>query len=132
MQGLAMGRDLMKRTALLLTVASFALVANSNAVAGDIYTWIDDEGGVHYEDRPTEEQMAQRVDIDSRSTDNAAVYAQTQARLDARAAAAQVAAEAPPEMTREEIRAEQEQRQRQCVQYRDQRDQYLRARAIYD
>ena len=127
-----MGRVLMKRTTLLLTVASFALLASTGAVSGDIYTWVDDDGGIHYEDRPTDEQVAHRVGIDSRATDNDAVYAQTQARLDAKAAAAQVAAEAPPEMTKKEIRAEKEQRQQQCQRYREQRDKYLRARAIYD
>jgi hypothetical protein len=122
----------MKRTTLLLTVASFALVASSGAVSGEIYTWIDDDGGIHYEDRPTEEQVVQRVGIDSRATDNEAVYAQTQARLEAKAVADQVAAEAPATMSRKEVRAEKEKRQQQCQSFRNKKDEFLRARALYN
>ena len=121
----------MKRTTLLLTIASFALIASGGAISGEIYTWVDDDGSTHYEDRPTEEQLAKRVDIDSRATDNAAVYAQTQARLEAKAAADQVAAEAPATMTRKEVRAEKDKRAQQCQTYRDQLGKYLRSRALY-
>jgi hypothetical protein len=84
----------MKRATICLTAAFIALVANSAAIGGEIYTWIDDDGSIHYQDRPTEAQaadaVAAMVDIDSRDTDNAAITAQTQARLEAQAAAAQV------------------------------------------
>jgi hypothetical protein len=125
----------MKRATIFLTAAAIVLVANSAAIGGDIYKWTDDDGSVHYQDRPTEAQAANvvavMVDIDSRDTDNAAITAQTQARLDAQAAAAQVEAEAPATMTRQEKDAEKEKRQQQCQTYRGQLDQFLRSRAIY-
>lgn len=125
----------MKRATIFLTTAALALVANSAAIGGEIYTWTDDDGSVHYQDRPTEAQaadvVAAMVDIDSRDTDNAAITAQTQARLEAKAASAQVESEAPAEMTRQEKNAEKEQRQQKCQTYRDQLGQYLRSRALY-
>jgi hypothetical protein len=125
------GRVLMKRATLFISVASLALGASSAAMSSEIYKWVDDEGGLHYQDRPTEEQAAELMDIDSRATDNAAINEQTQARLEAKAVAAQVEAEAPAEMTWQEKKAEQQQRQRQCDSFRDQRDTYLRSRALY-
>jgi hypothetical protein len=126
----------MKRATLLVTAASIALGASSFAIAGEIYTWVDDDGSVHYEDRPTEAQAAEivaaMIDIDSRSTDNAAISAQKQERLDAKAVADQVKSEAPPKMTRQEINAEIEQRQQKCLTYRDKLGEYVRARAIYN
>jgi hypothetical protein len=122
----------MKRATLLIAIASIALGASSAAMSSEIYKWVDDEGSAHYQDRPTEGQAAELMNIESRATDNAAIYEKTQARLEARAVADQVEADAPVEMTRQEKRAEIEQRQRQCKTYRDQRDTFLRSRAIYN
>jgi hypothetical protein len=121
----------MKRATLLIAVASIALGASSAAISSEIYKWVDDKGSVHYQDRPTEGQAAELMDIDSRPTDNAAINEHTQARLEAKAAAAQVDAEAPAEMSWQEKKTEQQQRQRQCDSFRDQRDKYLRSRALY-
>ena len=122
----------MKRATLLISVASLALGASTAAVSSDIYKWVDEDGSVHYQDRPTEGQAAELLNIESRTTDNEAVYAQTQARLEAQAAADQVESEAPQEMTRQEKNAKIDERQRQCKTLRDRRDQYVRSRAIYN
>ena len=90
----------------LITIAATALVASGAAVGGEIYKWTDEDGNIHYEDRPTGSAPVQRVAIVSRNTDNEAVQARVQAKREARATAEQVASEAPPEMSREEIRAE--------------------------
>jgi len=119
----------MKRYALLLTVAA-ALTGNA-AVAGEIYKWTDNEGNVHYEDRPTRGAVIERVAIASRNTDNAAVQSQIAANREARAAAAQVASEAPPEMSKQEIRAEQQKRQEQCQQSRDRLQTFLSSQRLY-
>jgi len=125
----------MKRATIFLTAASIALIVHSAGIAGEIYTWTDDDGNVHYQDRPTEAQaanvVAATVDIDSRDTDNASITAQSQARLEAKATAAQVESEAPATMTRQEKDAETKIRQQQCLTYRGQLDQYLRSRALY-
>jgi len=98
----------MTNTRLLLTVSLAALLASGLAVAGEIYKWTDDDGSVHYEDRPTGD-----------------------ANRKARDAARQVASEAPPEMTREEIRAEQQKRKDECQKYRDQLQSFLRSQRLY-
>lgn len=118
----------MKRSWLFLAVA---IVASSVAVSGEIYKWTDDVGNVHYEDRPTGDQVVERLNIASRATDNSAIQAQAQARLEAKKAADQVESEAPAAMTRSEIRAEKEKRQQQCQMYRDQLNQFLRSRHLY-
>lgn len=128
------GRVLMKRSWLLLTVTTISMVASSAAISGEIYKWTDDAGNVHYEDRPTENQAVERLQIASRSTDKAALQEQAQARLEARKVADQVASEAssaPEKLTRREIRAEKAKRQEQCQKYRDQLDQVLRSRHLY-
>ena len=57
----------------LLTVVSVAtLLAVARAVAGEIYKWTDDDGNVHYEDRPIGESGMERMEIVSQNTDNSA------------------------------------------------------------
>jgi len=121
----------MKNTRLLLTASLAALLASGLAVAGEIYKWTDDDGNVHYEDRPTGDTEIERLDVVSNNTDNSIVQARLDADRKARDAARQVASEAPPEMTKEEIRAEQQKRNDQCQQYRDQLQAFLRSQRLY-
>jgi hypothetical protein len=95
----------------MLTLSIAALVVSSTTAASEIYQWTDDEGNVHYEDRPIAREAQLRRDILSARTDNATVQARVQQHREARAAAEQVASEAPEEMSKEEVRAEQQKRQ---------------------
>jgi Domain of unknown function (DUF4124) len=117
----------------VLVLAITALISGGTSVAGEIYKWTDDQGNVHYEDRPIAKPPVQveRLDVVSRNTDPATVQARLEADREARAAARQVASEAPPEMSKEEVRAEQEKRQEQCQMYRDRLEQYLRSTRLY-
>lgn len=119
----------MKRYALLLAAA--VALTGGTAVAGEIYKWIDDEGNIHYEDRPTSGATIERVAIASRNTDNAAVQERMAANREARATAAQVASEAPPKMSRQEIRAEQQKRKEKCEQSRARLETFTNARRLY-
>ena len=121
----------MKHFRLVLTVATAALMASGMAVAGEIYKWTDDDGSVHYEDRPTGNASIERLDIVSNNTDNTVVLARLDSNRKARDAARKVASEAPPEMSRAELRAEQEKRQQQCQSYRDRLERFLQSRRIY-
>jgi len=121
----------MTNTRLLLTVSLAALLASGLAVAGEIYKWTDDDGSVHYEDRPTGDTQFEHMDVISNNTDNSIVQARLDANRKARDAARQVASEAPPEMTREEIRAEQQKRKDECQKYRDQLQSFLRSQRLY-
>lgn len=121
----------MMKYRLPITIACAALMASGLAIAGEIYKWTDEDGNVHYEDRPVGTTDMEHVDVRSRNTDNTVVQARLDADRTARAAARQVASEAPPEMTREEIRAEQQARQEKCQQYRSQLESFLRSQRLY-
>jgi len=97
----------MKNFRLPVAIACAALLAGGLASAGEIYKWVDENGNVHYEDRPIGKTDMEHVDIASRNTDNAAVQARVDANRKARAVKEQVASEAPPEMSKEEVREEQ-------------------------
>jgi len=117
---------------LTLTVSLAALLASGMAVAGEIYKWTDNDGNVHYEDRPTAGTEIERLDVRSSNTDNTIVQARLDQDRKARDAARQVASEAPPEMTKTEIRAEQEERQERCQYYRDRLGAFLSSRRVYE
>ncbi len=42
---------MIRKTMIMLTTA--ALAFSGTALSGEIYKWTDDDGNVHYEDRPT-------------------------------------------------------------------------------
>jgi len=115
----------------ILTATLAALLASGIAVAGEIYKWTDNDGNVHYEDRPTGDTQIERVDVVSKNTDNTIVQARLDANRKARDAARQVASEAPPKMTKEELRAEQQKRIDECQKYRDQLQAFLRSQRLY-
>ena len=121
----------MNRNRLITAISIAALLATGAAMGGEIYKWTDENGNIHYMDRPTGAFDEARLDIVSARTDNAAVAAQVQSRREARAAAEQAASEAPPEMSKEELRAEQAERQKKCQQFRDRLEQYLRSQRLY-
>lgn len=114
-----------------MTLAIGAMLGAGLCSAGEIYKWTDEQGNVHYEDRPVGTGNLERVDIATRDTDNSVVQARMSAAREARAAARQAAEDAPPEMTRQEIRAEQEARQQKCEEYREQLETMLRSTRLY-
>lgn len=122
----------MKNYRLPIAIACAALMASGLAVAGEIYKWTDEDGNVHYEDRPVGKTDMEHVDIVSRNTDNTVVQARVDADRQARAARRQVASEAPAEMTKEELRAEQQERQQKCQMYRDRLQAFLRSTRLYE
>ena len=121
----------MKKTPLLIAFSIAALVATGVCAAGEIYKWTDENGNVHYQDRPTGDVDLERVDIVSRDTDNSAIQARLAANREAQLEAEEAAAEAEPEKTREELRMEQLAREDQCQSYRDKLDTFLNARRMY-
>jgi len=115
----------------IAATATLTLALSSAAMAGDIYKWVDDDGNVHYGDKPLSTQ-SERMDIASRPTDSARVAAQTQARIEtrtqAREAKAAAAAEGPSE---EELQAQAEQRRQACENSRANMQRMVTSRRIY-
>ena len=75
------------------TASVLALVVANGVFASDIYKWIDEDGNVHYGDRPAGEQPV-RVAVVSRPTDPARIQAAAQQRSESRAARAEAQAAA--------------------------------------
>jgi len=116
-----------------ITVFAFVLsiVATGTLLASEIYKWTDDEGNVHFVDRPTGAAGEEHLTIRSRPTDPARARAETQAVIDARTLRAEEKANAPPGPTPEELRAEARVREEKCNKYRDDQTRYTRSRRIY-
>ena len=121
----------MKKYRIPVALACAALLAGGFASAGEIYKWVDEDGNIHYEDRPLGKTEVEHTGIQSRNTDDAAVQARVDASRKARAVKEQVASEAPPEMTKEDLRAEQQARAEKCQMYRDQLEAFLRSTRLY-
>ena len=123
----------MKKYRLPVAIAFAALMASGLAAAGEIYKWVDEDGNVHYEDRPLGSSGVEHMNnIRSKNTDAATVQARVDADRQARATKAQVESEAPPEMSKEEIRAEQQARIEKCQMYRDRLQEFLRSTRLYE
>ena len=123
----------MNRLRLPTTIAFAALLASGLAMGGEIYKWVDENGNVHYEDRPIGQGDIERVvEIRSRNTDSAAVTARVNEQRKERAAARQVESEAPEGMSKEELRAEQQARHQKCQSYREQLQAFLTAPRMYE
>jgi hypothetical protein len=114
----------------IATITLLTLALTGSALAGEIYKWTDAEGNVHYGDVPVSAQ-SERLSITSQPTNNAKVQATTQARVDARALQRQEEANQPAGPTKEELRAEADERATQCTAHRAQLQKFLTSRRIY-
>ena len=101
------------------------------AFASNIYKWTDEQGNVHYGDRPTGDPSEERLDIGSRPTDASRVQAQVQAAYEARAAAEEAAASEPAGPTPEELRAQALERQEKCATYKARLQKFLTSHRLY-
>ena len=121
-----------KATRFLALAIGFSVVSAS-AVASEIYRWTDEDGTVHYGDRPSGEADEQVVAIDSRPTDNAAVQQRYEARFSSQASSTETQSaeeeERPP--TRAERRAAAAEQQANCQQYRAQLERFESSRRLY-
>ena len=120
---------MIRKTLILFTTASVAFSAA--AVAGEIYKWTDEEGNVHYEDRPTVEEV-ERVAIASSRTNSSSVRASVDARRARQAAREDANAKREEEERKAaevaQIAAEREQK---CQESRARMENYLQARRLY-
>lgn len=116
------------KLAIGVLVATIATV--SLASASEIYKWTDEDGNVHYTDTP-QGDPSERLDIQSRATDNITVAQQTQARLDRQTAHQEELANAPQGQTPEELRAEKQNRAEQCSMYQQRLTKYSQSRHLY-
>ena len=109
---------------------TLAVTTAGTAVAGEIYKWTDEDGNVHFEDRPAGEEP-ERLAIRSKPTDPARIQAMAQARASAAAKAAEEKAATPEGPSAEELRAQADERAQKCSSYRAQLQKYVTSRRIY-
>ncbi len=112
--------------ALALSIASIGTLS-----ASEIYKWTDDEGNVHFVDRPTGAAGEEHVAIRSRPTDPARVQAAVQAQADAQTLRAEEEANAPQGPTPEALLAEARGREERCNKFTDRQVQFTNNRRIY-
>ncbi len=108
-----------------------AVLAAGMAFASEIYKWTDEQGNVHYGDRPTGDASEERLDISSRPTDASRVQAQVQASYDARAAVEEAAASEPAGPSAEELQAQALERQEKCATYKARLQKFVTSRRLY-
>jgi len=120
----------MKKLA-VAAASMLALIAANGAFASEIYKWTDEDGNVHYGDRPAGEQP-ERVAIVSQPTNPARIQAAAQARSESRAARAEEqAAAADARAARDKQKAEAEDRAQKCASYKAQMQQLVVSRRLY-
>ena len=96
-------------------VMMLAVSAAGMAFASDIYKWTDEQGNIHYGDRPAGEASEERLGVSARPTDPS----------EERAAAEEAAASKPPEPTPEELQAQALERQEKCAIYKARLQKFL-------
>jgi len=109
-----------------------AMTIASGAVANEIYKWTDENGNVHYEDRPSGAATEERLQMTYNRTSSSAVHQRVQARVDARTAReeAKTAAEASEKEAAENAAIAAERAQK-CDKSRARLESYLQARRVY-
>lgn len=120
----------MNRKILVLVLSAAALW--TSAFAGEIYKYVDDDGNVHYLDRPTGESGEERLDITYSGTSSESVSARVQKRRDYMAALDEARSEAKSQREAEaQARAELEERAAKCQEHRARLESYLQSRRLY-
>ena len=122
----------MKGRRIVLTCAIATLTITGGAMASEIYKWTDEEGNVHYEDRPTGARTEERLAMTYSRTNSGAVQQRAQAFADATAAREEArSAAAAAEKEAAEQAADEAQRAERCDGARARLESYLQSRRLY-
>lgn len=122
----------MNRKLLVFLLSAAAVATGASAFAGEIYRHVDEEGNIHYLDRPTGESGEERLDVTYASTSNSAVTAQVKQRREYAAAREEAREDAMSRREADEkARAEMEQRAAKCQEHRARLESYLQSRRLY-
>jgi len=122
----------MKGRRFMIGFAALALTVGGGAMANEIYKWVDDQGNVHYEDRPSGSATEQRLAFSYRRTESSAVKERIDSQTEAQAARQEkktAAAEEAAAVAAKE--AETAQKQKNCDSYRARLETYVQSRRLY-
>ncbi len=122
----------MKNKRILATVAALTLIVGGAATASEIYKWTDDEGNLHYGDRPSGAATEERLALSYNRTNNGAVQQRVQTRADTQAERqkARAARDEAEEAAAKEV-AEAAERQQKCDTYRARLETFVQSRRLY-
>jgi hypothetical protein len=117
---------------LITGIAAIAISVSTGAFADEIYKWTDEDGSVHYEDRPSGEPSEQRLQFSYNRTDSTSLQERvdTQRDTDNTRREARDEAEAA-KLSAAEERAAAEQKLAQCQSYRANLKTMLESRRVY-
>jgi hypothetical protein len=115
----------------LACLIMFLVSTSGMALANDIYKWTDENGNVHYGDRPSGEASEERMAIRSRATDPGKVQARVQSTYQTKNEAEQAAAVEPAGPTEEELRAQAKERAQKCDTYKARLQKFVTSRRLY-
>ena len=102
-------------------ILALVITAGSASYADEIYKWTDEDGNVHYEDRPSEVYAGERLQMSYNRTDSANVQQRVQAMQDSVTARNEARAERETaKTTAAESRAAAEEKAARCEKYREQ------------
>ncbi len=102
----------MIRKNVIAFVMMLAVSSAGMAFASDIYKWTDEQGNIHYGDRPMNEASEERLGVSSRPNEE-------------RAAAKEAAVSKPAAPTPEELQAQAMERQEKCATYKARLQKFL-------
>lgn len=112
--------------------AALAITFSTGVVADEIYKWTDEDGNIHYEDRPSGALSEEILQFSYNRTDNTAVQARVQTQREATSNRRQSREDAAADrLTAEEDRAAAEEKQAQCLAYRGQLKIMLESPRVY-
>jgi len=112
--------------------AALAIALGTAAFADDIYKWTDEDGNIHYGDRPSGAESEERLQFSYNRTDNSALQARVQTQRDATSSRRQAREDAKSDkQTAADDRAAAEEKQAQCQSYRAQLKTMLESPRVY-
>ena len=117
---------------LIIVFLAAALTASGAAMADSIYKWTDEDGNVHYEDRPSGAESEERMALTYTRTDSDAVEQRIKTQLDGQDVRREERSAAAEEAKKGEAAlAEAAQRQKACDSYRGKLESLTQARRLY-
>lgn len=117
---------------LMVSIAALTLTLSSGVFADGIYKWTDEDGNVHYEDRPSGAPSEELLQFSYNRTNSSAVGQRVQARRDMANARRETKEEAATEeQAAAENRAAAKERVAKCDGYRASLKTMLESRRIY-
>ena len=122
----------MNRKLCVLILTASAVATGTPALAGEIYKFVDDNGDVHFVDRPSGQSGEERLQLSYARTSNSAIDGQIKSRQDYMEARDKAREEKMSQREAEEtLRVEARQRAKECQEHRARLESYLQARRLY-